>query len=102
MTAINELVHLVGSIPLNSAEEVFCTVCNKIGDNVKRLPDGETGQRTNWIFFQRQMLANHPAMEHDESIPKFKFKQWDGKIIRKVALLKIKDDIDINNLIESY
>jgi len=99
MVSLNDTVHLVGSIPLASTEDVFRIVCNTIGDLLKRLPDGETGQRTNWIFFQRQMLASHPAMERDESIPKFEFKQWDGKIIREVPLLRIRDDVNLKELI---
>ncbi len=99
MPDINAYAHLVGSIPLNSSEEVFCSVCNSIGGHIKRLPDGETGERSKWIFYQRQMLVNHPAMEPDTSIPKFAFKQWDGKIIREVQLLKLKDDADTDNLI---
>ena len=99
MTKLNNTAHLVGSIPLNSSEEVFCSICDTIGSHVKRIPDGETGDRTNWIFFQRKMLANHPAMEIDSSVPKFQFKQWDGKVIREVDLLKIKDGINLDQLV---
>jgi hypothetical protein len=99
MKNINNTAHFVGSIPLNSSEEVFCSICDALGNHVKRIPDGETGERTNWIFFQRKMLANHPAMEPDSSIPKFQFKQWDGKVIREVELLKIRDNIDLEELI---
>ena len=99
MTHINNTAHLVGSIPLGSSEEVFYSICNTLGGHVKRIPDGETGSRTNWIFFQRQMLAEHSAIDHDESIPKFKFKQWDGKVVREVTLLKIKDNIDLEKLV---
>src|SRR5262245_54669475 len=37
--------HLVGSVPLASAEEVFRTLGRDLGDRVRRLPDGETGPR---------------------------------------------------------
>ena len=99
MSKINNYAHLVGSIPLDSSVEVFCSVCSSIGSHIKRLPDGETGERSKWIFYQRQMLTNHPAMEPDNSIPKFQFKQWDGKVIREVRLLRLKDDADTENLI---
>jgi hypothetical protein len=99
MTDLNNSAHLVGSVPLNSSEDVFCSICDRLGGHIKRIPDGETGERTNWIYFQRQMLAEHPAMERDTSIPKFQFKQWDGKVIREVALLKLKDDVDKANLV---
>jgi hypothetical protein len=99
MNHLNKLAHLVGSVPLSSSEEVFCSICNTLDGHLKRIPDGETGDRTNWIFFQRQMLAGHPAMERDDSIPNFEFKQWDGKVIREVTLLKLKNDINTNTLI---
>ena len=75
MNTLNTLAHLVGSVPLNSSEEVFCSICDSLEGHLKRIPDGETGERTNWILFQRQMLSQHPAMEHDKTIEKFKFKR---------------------------
>ena len=45
-------VHLVGSIPLNSAEEVFRTTSTILGERLRRIPDGETGIRSGWIGWQ--------------------------------------------------
>src|SRR5579859_1826899 len=56
-------VHLVGSIPLSSAEEVFRTASQILGGRLRRIPDGETGARTNWIGWQAKFLANTPALE---------------------------------------
>jgi len=39
-------VHLVGSIPLTNASEVFATVSEVLLDRISRIPDGETGKRT--------------------------------------------------------
>ena len=58
-------IHLVGSIPLADAAEVFEAVSNAIGGQVDRIPDGETGERTNWIAWQLPRLANNPGMEPD-------------------------------------
>ena len=44
--------------------------------------DGETGERSRWVYFQRQMLLDHPAMEIDPTVPPYKFVQWDGKVVR--------------------
>ena len=99
MINLNKMAHFVGSMPLNSSEDVFCSICDTLSSHVKRVPDGETGERSNWISFQRQMLVKHPNMEPDTGIPKFKFKQWDGKIIREIELLKIKDNVDLDKLI---
>ena len=56
-------VHLVGSVPLANAEEVFRTASAILGDRLRRLPDGETGERTNWIRWQRTVLASRPQFE---------------------------------------
>lgn len=52
-------VHLVGSVPLADAEEVF-TAAATLGPRLKRIPDGETGARTNWIGWQALVFAQHP------------------------------------------
>ena len=61
-------VHLVGSVPLPDTETVFRTVAGALGPHLRRLPDGETGERRRWIFFQSVMLKNHPAMESDPTV----------------------------------
>jgi hypothetical protein len=55
-------VHLVGSVPLASAEDVFRTVSSTLGDCVARIPDGETGSRSGWIGFQMPLLAAQDAL----------------------------------------
>jgi hypothetical protein len=44
--------HLNGSVPLQNSEAVFREVSSSLGDRLHRLPDGETGVRSNWIGFQ--------------------------------------------------
>jgi ubiquinone/menaquinone biosynthesis C-methylase UbiE len=56
-------VHLVGSVPLGSAEEVFRTVSRQLGDRIRRLPDGETGPRADWIVWQYPVLSSRPQFE---------------------------------------
>lgn len=58
-------IHLVGSIGLASAEEVFRTVSTVIGDRVHRVPDGETGARSSWIHWNRAVFEDNPALELD-------------------------------------
>ena len=86
--------HLVGSIPLPDSETVFRTVCQALGSSIKRIPDGETGDRSRWIWFQRNMLENHPDMEIDSSVEPFRLHQWDGKMIRETPWIKFKDTAD--------
>lgn len=58
-------VHLVGSVPLTSAEDVFHHASAILGDRIRKIPDGETGDRTNWINFQYAVLARSPALDFD-------------------------------------
>src|SRR5437660_10981240 len=55
--------HLVGSVPLASAEVVFQTVGAEIGDRLRRVPDGETGPRSDWIVWQYPVLSAQPQFE---------------------------------------
>src|SRR5262245_31494891 len=55
--------HLVGSVPLASAEVVFETVAAHLGDRVRRLPDGETGPRSDWIVWQLPVFTSQPQLE---------------------------------------
>ncbi|HEU4371026.1 MAG TPA: class I SAM-dependent methyltransferase [Methylomirabilota bacterium] len=55
--------HLVGSVPLASAETVFRTVAAAIGDRLRRIPDGETGPRADWIVWQLPVFTSQPRLE---------------------------------------
>jgi hypothetical protein len=61
--AAHEHVLLVGSVPLDNAEAVFRMLAEKLGTAAKRYPDGETGERRNWIRWQRHVFDNAKAME---------------------------------------
>src|SRR4051812_11485433 len=59
----HQFVHLVGSVPLANEEEVFRMASAILGEHVTRIPDGETGVRTNWIGWQSAVFARNPALE---------------------------------------
>ena len=59
-------VHFVGSIRLESAEEVFKAIAERVGARAPRWPDGETGERHYWIVWQGNVFKSHPAFEQDE------------------------------------
>lgn len=61
--------HLVGSMNLDTAEEVFRTVSRCSGHTVRRIPDGETGPRRGWIFHQLPRMAANPALEQGPPVP---------------------------------
>ena len=55
--------HLVGSLPYPDADTAFTEIAGRLGGHLRRIPDGETGERARWIFWQRAKVADHPAME---------------------------------------
>jgi hypothetical protein len=59
------MVHLVGSVALANEEDVFRTASEILGDHLKRIPDGETGVRGNWIGWQADVMARTPALERE-------------------------------------
>jgi hypothetical protein len=56
-------VHLVGSIPMRGAVEVFETVAAQLGPRLLRIPDGETGARSQWLGWLEPVFSGHAAFE---------------------------------------
>jgi len=57
-------LHLVGSIPLDTPQEVFQTFGAPLGKYLFSMPDGEVGPRRHWISrVHYQVLAAHPELE---------------------------------------
>lgn len=90
-------VHLVGSVPLRSAREVFATVSGVLGLRLKRIPDGETGVRSDWITWLEPAFSENPALEksgelfrvHATGTARIRYRLRPGKSI---------DDVRFNNL----
>jgi hypothetical protein len=55
---------LVGSVPLDTAIDVFDTFGHTLGENLTTVPDGEPGPRKHWISrVHYQVLAGNPDLE---------------------------------------
>lgn len=55
-------VHFNGSVNLADAGSVMREIMARVPSGVRRVPDGETGDRGNWIFFQMQKFLQSPAL----------------------------------------
>ncbi len=60
-------VLLIGSIPLGSADEVFAAVGRELDGLVKRVPDGEIGERNDWVAWQSAAFSRIPFVERIET-----------------------------------
>lgn len=57
---------LVGSVAGDDSEQVLRTAARILGGAARRLPDGETGERDNWIGFQIGRLLAAEGIEMGE------------------------------------
>jgi hypothetical protein len=62
-------VHIVGSVPLADADAVFTTLSDALGARLKRVPDGETGERQSWIMWLGEpVFGAIPALELSDDV----------------------------------
>ena len=54
-------LHLVGGVPLASAEDVFTTVSRLLGAHLPRIPDGEVGRP--WMAWFAPIITENPQLE---------------------------------------
>ncbi|WP_375389701.1 hypothetical protein [uncultured Amnibacterium sp.] len=54
--------HLVGSVNLPTAEEVFGAVAEHLGEHITHIPDGEVGERYYWLQFQTRRFDRTPGL----------------------------------------
>ena len=55
--------HLVGSVPYPTATDVFTAAARTLGHHLHRIPDGEVGERRNWVAWQLPIFTNCDAFE---------------------------------------
>jgi hypothetical protein len=64
MSKMRGTVLLVGSVPLETAEEVYRTCAKALGPLVDAYPDGEIGERKYWTFYlPARTYSVHPDLE---------------------------------------
>ena len=56
-------IHIVGSVPMDNAAQVFEALSAALGPFLRYLPDGETGPRLNWLPWLEPIFSEHPSFE---------------------------------------
>jgi hypothetical protein len=56
-------IHFNGSVNLPDAETVMREISSRVPDGVRRMTDGETGDRNYWISFQTRKFEQMPEFE---------------------------------------
>ena len=60
-------VHFNGGVNLPDTETVLRTLADRVPRGVRRLPDGEPGERAGWIGYQVPRLLATPGLERVEA-----------------------------------
>jgi ubiquinone/menaquinone biosynthesis C-methylase UbiE len=80
---------LVGSVPLGTAEEVMRQTARALGDRLRRLPDGETGPRSDWILWQYPVFS---------ALPQFEIGPPGSNTYRTLPKLRLRRGEDVRNV----
>ena len=83
---------LVGSVNFPDAESTIRAAAELLGDRLKRIPDGEVGDRFHWIAFQPDVLSATEGLERIGDSP-ILVKNLD------VRGLRISDGVDAADLV---
>ncbi|HZP69113.1 MAG TPA: hypothetical protein VFB29_04140 [Pseudolabrys sp.] len=90
-------IHLVGSVPLRDARDVFMNVSQALGPYLKRIPDGETGERSDWITWLEPVFANNPALEKSGELFRV-HASGTGRVRYRLRQGKSADDVRFDDL----
>lgn len=71
--------HLVGSVNLPDAGAVFGAVSAHLGDRLRRIPDGEVGERFYWIQFQTKRFDTMTGLSRIPVEPYYLRGIFDGR-----------------------
>jgi hypothetical protein len=81
-------VHFNGSVNLADAGSVMREIVARVPRGLRRIPDGETGDRGNWIFFQMQKFLQSPLL-----VPARPLDSADGDY-EQLPQLRLADGVD--------
>ena len=62
-TNVSNIVHFVGSVCLPDQDTVIKHLCTSLPSRLRRIPDGETGKRKNFVSFQRDVFGDSPFLQ---------------------------------------
>ena len=61
-------IYLVGSVPFATSAEVFERISAAFGPRIARIPDGEVGERSDWVTHLERLFRDDPAFEPSDEV----------------------------------
>lgn len=84
-------VHFNGGVNLEDAETVIREICSRVGSLARHIPDGETGDRNYWVYFQFPRLQQADGLVDAGTRKMLNRKQNAGDDIPQV---RVADGVD--------
>ncbi len=89
-------LHLVGGVPLASAEEVFTIASRLLGPHLPRIPDGEVGRK--WMAWFAPIITENPRLQktdeefrpHPGGDPSFRYRLREGVAAEQVTFTGLR------------
>jgi hypothetical protein len=86
-------IYLVGSVPLASTAQVFEQISAAFGRRIARIPDGEVGERSDWVVHLEELFKNHPDFKrsdeafsvHSGATRRYRYRLKAGKTSQEVS-----------------
>lgn len=95
MSRLTSSLILVGSVPLDTVEEVFDDCGRELGPHLSCLPDGEVGDRIWWHnYLAYRFYHGHPDIETiQRPAPVDGVEQWKPKSLQDMWLFRLKPGV---------
>ncbi len=93
--------HLVGSVSLQDTDAVICAAADILGDHLERSPDGETGPREHWVYWQYTVMQQDPNLEQDPDEAPRPFPLMTKGVLGEVQIrpARFKAGVDLDNIL---
>jgi hypothetical protein len=95
MSQLTKEMFLVGSIPLDTVDDVFAQWGTTLGEHLPCMPDGEVGDRIWWHnYLAYRFYDGHPALETvQRPAPIDGVPQWKPKDLHDMWLFKVRPGV---------
>ncbi len=92
--------HLVGSVWLEDSDAVISAAAKVLGKHLVRIPDGETGPRRQWAYWQFTVIEQDPNLEPDPSQAPIIFPMMTDGVPGEVEIhpAKFKAGVDVDSI----
>ena len=100
-TSVAKGAHLVGSVSLKDTDAVIRAAADVLGSHLERIPDGETGAREHWAYWQFTVMQRDPNLEQDPDEEPRPFPLMTKGVLGQVEIrpARFKAGVDLDTIV---